>query len=148
MARNLGPADLLEYPRDKLKGLLLEEGSAASHAAIVARETSRPSQARLDAAKASSAYRHRISTVVADATEADLVLINHALTPVQERNLERQLERRVVDRTGLILDIFAQRAQSHEGKLQVELAQLRHLATRLVRGWTHLERQRGGVVSV
>ena len=85
---------------------------------------------------------------VADATEADLVLINHALTPVQERNLERQLERRVVDRTGLILDIFAQRAQSHEGKLQVELAQLRHMATRLVRGWTHLERQRGGSIGL
>src|SRR5690606_27137771 len=62
-----------------------------------------------------------------------------------QRNLERLLERRVVDRTGLILDIFAQRAQSHEGKLQVELAQLEHLSTRLVRGWTHLERQKGGI---
>lgn len=84
----------------------------------------------------------------ADATGADLVLVNHALTPVQERNLERALERRVIDRTGLILDIFAQRAHSHEGKLQVELAQLRHLATRLVRGWTHLERQRGGSIGL
>lgn len=82
------------------------------------------------------------------ATQADLILVNHALTPVQERNLERYLERRVVDRTGLILDIFAQRARSHEGKLQVELAQLRHLATRLVRGWTHLERQRGGSIGL
>ena len=81
----------------------------------------------------------------ADATGADLVLINHALTPVQERNLEKALERRVVDRTGLILDIFAQRARSHEGKLQVELAQLKHMATRLVRGWTHLERQRSAI---
>jgi len=80
----------------------------------------------------------------ADASGADLILVNHALSPGQERNLERFLERRVIDRTGLILDIFAQRAHSHEGKLQVELAQLRHLATRLVRGWTHLERQRGG----
>ena len=84
----------------------------------------------------------------ADALGADLVLVNHALSPVQERNLERALERRVVDRTGLILDIFAQRAQSHEGKLQVELAQLKHLATRLVRGWTHLERQRGGAIGL
>ena len=84
----------------------------------------------------------------ADATGADLVLVNHPLTPGQERNLEKLLERRVVDRTGLILDIFAQRAQSAEGKLQVELAQLRHMATRLVRGWTHLERQRGGSIGL
>ncbi len=76
---------------------------------------------------------------------AELVLVDHPLTPSQERNLERLLSCRVLDRTGLILDIFAQRARSHEGKLQVELAQLRHLATRLVRGWTHLERQRGGI---
>ena len=81
-------------------------------------------------------------------SEADLVLVNHTLTPVQERNLERALQRRVVDRTGLILDIFAQRARSHEGKLQVELAQLKHMATRLVRGWTHLERQRGGSIGL
>jgi GTP-binding protein HflX len=84
----------------------------------------------------------------ADATGADLVLVNHPLTPVQERNLEKALERRVVDRTGLILDIFSQRARSAEGKLQVELAQLKHMATRLVRGWTHLERQRGGSIGL
>ena len=83
-----------------------------------------------------------------DAVGADLVLINHALSPIQERNLEKALERRVVDRTGLILDIVAQRARSHEGKLQVERAQLRHMATRLVRGWTHLERQRGGSIGL
>ena len=85
---------------------------------------------------------------VADAVRdsgATLVLFNHALSPIQERNLERTLSCRVVDRTSLILDIFAQRARSHEGKLQVELAQLEHLSTRLVRGWTHLERQRGGI---
>ncbi|MET0981777.1 MAG: GTPase HflX [Telluria sp.] len=76
---------------------------------------------------------------------ADLVIFNHALSPAQQRNLERRLELRVIDRTSLILDIFAQRAQSHEGKLQVELAQLQHLATRLIRGWTHLERQKGGI---
>ncbi|MGD8107691.1 ribosome rescue GTPase HflX [Pantoea sp. FN0302] len=78
-------------------------------------------------------------------TGASVVLFDHALSPAQERNLERLCECRVLDRTGLILDIFAQRARTHEGKLQVELAQLRHLATRLVRGWTHLERQKGGI---
>ncbi len=77
--------------------------------------------------------------------EAELVIFNHTLTPSQERNLERALECRVLDRTGLILDIFAQRARTHEGKLQVELAQLEHMSTRLVRGWTHLERQKGGI---
>ncbi|UAW99132.1 GTPase HflX [Halopseudomonas nanhaiensis] len=77
--------------------------------------------------------------------EGDLVIFNHTLTPSQERNLERELQCRVIDRTGLILDIFAQRARTHEGKLQVELAQLQHLSTRLVRGWTHLERQKGGI---
>ncbi len=79
------------------------------------------------------------------ATGANVVLFDHSLTPAQERNLERLCECRVIDRTGLILDIFAQRARAHEGKLQVELAQLRHLSTRLVRGWTHLERQKGGI---
>lgn len=85
---------------------------------------------------------------IADAVklhEADVVIFNHALTPAQERNLERLVECRVLDRVGLILDIFAQRARSHEGKLQVELAQLRHMSTRLVRGWSHLERQKGGI---
>lgn len=77
--------------------------------------------------------------------EVELVIVNHTLTPSQERNLERALECRVIDRTGLILDIFAQRARTHEGKLQVELAQLDHMSTRLVRGWTHLERQKGGI---
>ncbi|MBT7718226.1 MAG: GTPase HflX [Halioglobus sp.] len=77
--------------------------------------------------------------------EAEVVMFNHILSPSQERNLEQELECRVLDRTGLILDIFAQRARTHEGKLQVELAQLQHVATRLVRGWTHLERQKGGI---
>jgi len=75
----------------------------------------------------------------------ELVILNHSVSPIQERNLERALKVRVLDRTGLILDIFAQRATSHEGKLQVELAQLQHISTRLVRGWTHLERQKGGI---
>lgn len=79
------------------------------------------------------------------AHESKVAAFNHDLSPSQQRNLEKLLDARVVDRTGLILDIFAQRAQSHEGKLQVELAQLEHLSTRLVRGWTHLERQKGGI---
>ncbi|MBI3286397.1 MAG: GTPase HflX [Burkholderiales bacterium] len=85
-----------------------------------------------------------VAHAVSDA-ELDIVIFNHALSPAQQRNLERHLKVRVVDRTSLILDIFAQRAHSHEGKVQVELAQLQHLATRLIRGWTHLERQKGGI---
>ena len=81
---------------------------------------------------------------IARAQDAEVVLFDHPLSPSQERNLEKLIERRVLDRSGLILDIFAQRARSHEGKLEVELAQLKHIASRLVRGWTHLERQRGG----
>ncbi len=80
-----------------------------------------------------------------ESSETNLVAFNHDLSPSQQRNLERHLTAKVLDRTGLILDIFAQRAKSHEGKLQVELAQLEHLSTRLVRGWTHLERQKGGI---
>ncbi|MBI0420541.1 MAG: GTPase HflX [Nitrosospira sp.] len=82
---------------------------------------------------------------VIEQTGVSLVIFNHNLSPAQQRNLEQRLQCRVLDRTSLILDIFAQRAKSHEGKLQVELAQLEHLATRLVRGWTHLERQKGGI---
>ena len=85
-----------------------------------------------------------IKTAVTQA-DADVVIFDHALSPAQERNLEGFVECRVLDRTALILDIFAQRAKSHEGKLQVELAQLKHMSTRLVRGWTHLERQKGGI---
>jgi GTPase len=82
---------------------------------------------------------------VADTNRADVILIDHALSPSQERNLEKLIERRVLDRNSLILDIFAQRARSFEGKLEVELAQLKHISSRLVRGWTHLERQKGGI---
>jgi GTPase len=89
----------------------------------------------------------KVAEIVRAAQElnAAFVIFNHALSPAQERNLEKELQRRVMDRTGLILEIFAQRAKTNEGKLQVELAQLEHLSTRLVRGWTHLERQRGGL---
>lgn len=82
---------------------------------------------------------------IAQAQEADVILVDHALSPSQERNLEKLTGRRVLDRNALILDIFAQRARSFEGKLEVELAQLKHIASRLVRGWTHLERQKGGI---
>lgn len=82
------------------------------------------------------------------AHEADVILVDHPLSPSQERNLEKLTGKRVLDRSGLILDIFAQRAKSHEGKLEVELAQLKHIASRLVRGWTHLERQRGGGIGL
>lgn len=91
-----------------------------------------------------SGKANEIANAVADAA-LDIVIFNHALSPAQQRNLERHLKVRVIDRTSLILDIFAQRAHSHEGKVQVELAQLQHLATRLIRGWTHLERQKGGI---
>jgi GTP-binding protein HflX len=111
--------------------------------------------AELDAPVAATRARYFIGKGKAEelrdlvvASEADLVLVNAPLSPVQERNLEALVKARVVDRTGLILDIFAARARSHEGKLQVELAQLRHVATRLVRGWTHLERQRGGSIGL
>lgn len=96
---------------------------------------------------ATYAGKGKVEEVAAEvaAHAADLVIFNHELSAGQERNLERALQCRVIDRTSLILDIFAQRAQSSEGKLQVELAQLEHLSTRLVRGWTHLERQKGGI---
>jgi GTP-binding protein HflX len=96
---------------------------------------------------ATFAGRGKVAELAATVAErgASVVVFNHPLSPAQERNLERALACRVIDRVSLILDIFAQRARSHEGKLQVELAQLEHLATRLVRGWTHLERQKGGI---
>jgi len=121
----------------------LARSAGATVAAQVTARLDRPNPATLVGSGKLEEVR-----AAADASGADLVLVNHPLTPGQERNLEKALERRVVDRTGLILDIFAQRARSHEGKLQVELAQLKHMATRLVRGWTHLERQRGGSIGL
>jgi GTP-binding protein HflX len=117
----------------------------ASSADVVACGLVKGRRVRPDAALfAGKGKVEEIKRVVAE-SGAQLVIFNHELSPVQERNLERALGCRVVDRVSLILDIFAQRARTHEGKLQVELAQLEHLATRLVRGWTHLERQRGGI---
>src|SRR5690554_3597043 len=121
----------------------LARSAGATVASLVTARLDRPNPATL----LGSGKLEEVKAVC-EATGADLVLVNHPLSPGQERNLEKFLERRVVDRTGLILDIFAQRARSHEGKLQVELAQLRHMSTRLVRGWTHLERQRGGSIGL
>ncbi|GAA5080139.1 ribosome rescue GTPase HflX [Lysobacter panacisoli] len=129
--------DLLEEFAD------LARSAGATIAAVLTARIDRPNAAML----IGSGKLEEVKAA-ADATGADLILINHPLSPGQERNLERALQRRVVDRTGLILDIFAQRAHSHDGKLQVELAQLKHMATRLVRGWTHLERQRGGSIGL
>ena len=121
----------------------LARSAGASIAALLTARIDRPNPSTL----IGSGKLEEIKAA-AEATGADLVLVNFPLSPGQERNLEKYLERRVLDRTGLILDIFAQRARSHEGKLQVELAQLKHMATRLVRGWTHLERQRGGSIGL
>lgn len=127
--------------QDSLSELnLLAHSAGITPCAIVEGKRSRPDPAYF----AGSGKVEEIAAAVA-ASDADLVIFNHALSPAQERNLEQKIMRRVIDRTTLILDIFACRAQSHEGKLQVELAQLEHLATRLVRGWTHLERQKGGI---
>lgn len=134
-----GPPDegLLEEFAD------LARSAGATVAAVLTARIDRPNAAML----IGSGKLEEVKAA-AEATGADLILVNHPLSPGQERNLERELNRRVVDRTGLILDIFAQRAHSHDGKLQVELAQLKHMATRLVRGWTHLERQRGGSIGL
>ena len=120
-----------------------QELSLSSGASIVANVTG-----KLDRPNSSLFLRKGKAEEVRDLVKelcAELVIINHELSPSQERNLETFFEARVLDRTGLILDIFAKRASSHVGKLQVELAQLTHLSTRLVRGWSHLERQKGGI---
>lgn len=119
---------------------LLVTSAGARPLAVVSGRRQRPDSATF-------AGKGKVAEIgeVARLHEADLIIFNHELAPGQQRNLERELGRRVVDRSSLILDIFALRAKSHEGKLQVELAQLQHLATRLVRGWTHLERQKGGI---
>lgn len=119
---------------------LLATSAGAQPVAIISGKRGRPDPATF-------AGKGKVEKIAATAASAgaDLVLFNHELSPAQQRNLEKALERRVIDRTALILDIFALRARSHEGKLQVELAQLEHLMTRLVRGWTHLERQKGGI---
>jgi GTP-binding protein HflX len=119
---------------------LLATSAGLSIAGLIEGRRAKPDPALF----AGSGKVQEVAALVAE-SGAGIVLFNHILSPAQQRNLEGRLNARVVDRTTLILDIFAQRAKSHEGKIQVELAQLRHLATRLVRGWTHLERQKGGI---
>ncbi|MFN4237115.1 MAG: GTPase HflX [Vogesella sp.] len=120
--------------------LELVKGAGVSVTGVIRGKRQRP-----DAALFAGKGKVEEIAMLVRATDANVVIFNHALGPGQERNLERALQCRVIDRVTLILDIFAQRARSHEGKLQVELAQLSHMSTRLVRGWTHLERQKGGV---
>jgi GTP-binding protein HflX len=129
-----------EYQDSLAELALLAESAGLTVAAIVQGKRDRP-----DAALFVGSGKADEIAEAARLNESSLVIFNHELSPIQERNLERRMQCRVLDRTALILDIFAQRARSNEGKLQVELAQLRHYATRLVRGWTHLERQKGGI---
>jgi GTP-binding protein HflX len=135
----------LDFGDDDYAESLAEIQLLVSSAGVTTREIVKGKRDRPDSALyAGKGKVDQIAETVA-ATQSQLVVFNHELSPIQERNLEKRLNCRVIDRTSLILDIFAQRARSFEGKLQVELAQLDHLATRLVRGWTHLERQKGGI---
>ncbi|RUO23421.1 GTPase HflX [Aliidiomarina iranensis] len=130
-----------ESAREDLEELKLLVSSAGVEAVSVMTTSRHSPDARLFIG---SGKTEEVAAMV-QATGAEIVIFNHPLSPSQERNIEREVKCRVLDRTGLILDIFAQRARTHEGKLQVELAQLRHISTRLIRGWTHLERQKGGI---
>ena len=135
----------INFPADGMKEDLIEfEELARSAGADVVAVVTGARDAPESKCFVGTGKADEIRAVVSE-HDAQLVLVNHAISPAQERNLEKILKCRVLDRTGLILDIFAQRARSFEGKLQVELAYLNHLSTRLVRGWTHLERQRGGI---
>jgi GTP-binding protein HflX len=129
-----------DYAESKAELCLLVESAGLSVRGVVEGRRARPDPSLF----AGSGKVEEIN-VARQESAAGVVIFNHQLSPAQQRNLEQTLQCRVVDRTSLILDIFAQRAKSHEGKVQVELAQLQHLATRLVRGWTHLERQKGGI---
>jgi GTP-binding protein HflX len=126
-------------------GSVAELKQLTSSAGVAALATVGGRRARPDPAYFAGSGKVAELERIAEDLDADVVIFNHDLAPAQQRNLELKLKRRVVDRTSLILDIFAQRARSHEGKLQVELAQLQHLSTRLKHGWTHLERQKGGI---
>ncbi|BBP00250.1 GTPase HflX [Sulfuriferula nivalis] len=134
---NFGDADYQDSVEELHR---LAESAGLSIIALIEGKRARPDPALF----AGSGKVEEIASMV-NATEAGVVIFNHALSPAQERNLEAALKCRVVDRTTLILDIFASRAKSSEGILQVELAQLAHISTRLIRGWTHLERQKGGI---
>ena len=130
----------LDYKAHAEEFVMLAEGAGAQIVELLVVRRSRP-----DAAYYIGTGKLEEAVALAKAMQAEVVLFDHALSPAQQRNLERKLELRVVDRVALILDIFALRAQSHEGKLQVELAQLQHLTSRLTRMWSHLERQKGGI---
>lgn len=129
-----------DYEENRHEFIELVNGTGARIAAVTSGKRQRPDPRYFaGSGKVDEIAQHVL------ACHAALVIFNHELSPSQERNLEQKLQCRVLGRTGLILDIFARRARSHEGKLQVELAQLQHLSTRLIRGWTHLERQKGGI---
>ncbi|MBB5217020.1 GTPase HflX [Parapusillimonas granuli] len=130
----------LDYQAHAEEFAMLAKGAGADIVGTIVARRSRP-----DAAYFIGSGKLQEAAMAADAAGADIILFDQPLSPAQQRNIERTLNRRVVDRVALILDIFALRAKSHEGKLQVELAQLQHLSTRLTRMWTHLERQRGGI---
>jgi GTPase len=135
----------VDYPGESEPEDLLEFGDLAASAGAQVVATVTASRSAPDPRFYVGSGKAEEIRDLLNAEAAELVIFNHELSPSQERNLEQLLQARVLDRTGLILDIFAQRARSFEGKLQVELAQLKHLSTRLVRGWTHLERQKGGI---
>lgn len=135
----------VEFPDEINKEALSELQMLVSSAGVNALEVATTSRSAPSAKLFIGSGKAEEIAALVKAVEADVVIFNHALSPSQERNLERIFKCRVIDRTGLILDIFAQRARTHEGKLQVELAQLKHISTRLIRGWTHLERQKGGI---
>jgi len=142
------PKTLIVYQRDSSEAdanvleeiQLLAESAGCEIIELITAYRSKPDKATF----VGKGKAEEIKDFVA-ANNIELVILNHSVSPIQERNLERFVCTRVLDRTGLILDIFAQRARTREGKLQVELAQLQHISTRLVRGWTHLERQKGGI---
>ncbi|NYT57473.1 GTPase HflX [Alcaligenaceae bacterium] len=129
-----------DYTAHAEEFVMLAKGAGAEVVATVVARRARP-----DAAHFIGSGKLEEAVLIAEEMQAELILFDQALTPAQQRNLERGFKLRVVDRVALILDIFALRAKSHEGKLQVELAQLQHLSTRLTRMWSHLERQRGGI---
>src|SRR5271155_3743469 len=133
LGRPLRPDDLQEFEQ-------LARSAGAVPVAVVSGRRHRPDPRFFVGSGKAAQIRE-----IAEAEQADVILVDHPLSPSQERNLEKLVGRRVLDRNSLILDIFAQRARSFEGKLEVELAQLKHIASRLVRGWTHLERQKGGI---
>lgn len=135
----------VDFPNESAREDVEELALLVSSAGVEALEVVSTSRRAPDAKLFIGTGKAEEIAALVKAHQAGIVIFNHALSPSQERNLEKVFQCRVLDRTGLILDIFAQRARTHEGKLQVELAQLRHISTRLIRGWTHLERQKGGI---